>query len=283
MRIHRSHPDENFTILPNEALRDQRLSYTARGILTELLSHSDGWETNADALWKLAQKNRGGKTGEGRRAIRAAFAELEEYGYLVRRKVQSEKGRFVTTLELYDDPSRRGAGSGTSVWDLAFGESANRHDDRGTGDATSANVTSVGETSVSGTSLRSTNHRSTNEEVLEEEDSSALADARAAALAARRKSQLDAMYQAVNRLGDQDLRNALLKFEQRRKRIYRECRNDAIEQIKNDDPHVLKGAGAGREIDLLSYKYALKHYHDTASEWPAWLIRPVLAAGGRAA
>lgn len=272
MRIHRSSPDENFTIVPNDALRDQRLSYTARGVLAELLTHSDGWETSADALWRLAQKNRGGKNGEGRRAIRAAFAELEECGYMVRRKTQNAKGRFVTVLEVYDTPGHRDAGSGTSVWD-----------DRGTGYETSVGETSVGETSESGTSLRSTNQRSTNERSTNEEHSTALADARAAAIAARKKSKLEDLYESVNRLADRDLRNALLKFERHRPRIYRKCRNQAIEQMEKEDMQRLRSDRGGETIDTLSYKYALLHYHLHADEWPAWLIRPLLAVGGQAA
>lgn len=279
MRIHRSHPDENFTILPNATLRDQRLSYTARGVLIELLSHSDGWETNADALWRLAQRERGGKTGEGRRAIRAAFSELEECGYMVRQRVQKEKGRFVTEIDLYDTPDHRSAVTGMSAWDEVDALRAINGGDRGTGYETSVGETSADETSVNGTSTRSTNLRSTNERTTNEEDCSTLADTRVAALAARRKSQLEDLYGTVNRLNEQALRNALLKFEQQRPRIYRECRNSAIEQIKSESPAALKAAGASREIDTLSYKYALRHYHDTADEWPAWLIRPLLAAG----
>jgi hypothetical protein len=283
LRIHRSHPDENFTILPNATLRDCRLSYTARGVLIELLSHLDGWETNADALWRLAQRERGGKTGEGRRAIRAAFAELEECGYMVRRRSQKEKGRFVTEIDLYDTPDHRSAATGTSAWDEVDALRAINGGDRGAGYETSVGETSADETSVTGTSTRSTNLRSTNERTTNEEDSSTLAEARVAALAARKKSQLHELYTAVNRIADQDLRNALLKFEQRRPRIYRECRNSAIDQIGGDDPRALKGESAAREIDTLSYKYALRHYHDTADEWPAWLVRPLLAAGGQAA
>lgn len=140
--IHRSKPTGNFTILPNELIRDDRLSYCARGVLAELLSRPNGWETNADALSERARRHRDGR-GEGRRAMRAAFAELEDAGYMVRHKRKGEKGRFVTVLELYDTP-----------------------DDRGTARGTSADGTSVGGTSVSGTSSRSSDLGSTDDEDL---------------------------------------------------------------------------------------------------------------------
>src|SRR5688500_4818840 len=77
LRIRRSKPISGFTILPNDTLRDDRLSYAARGVLAELLSRPDKWETNADALSERARRNRGDIVGEGRRGMRAAFAELE--------------------------------------------------------------------------------------------------------------------------------------------------------------------------------------------------------------
>ncbi|MHB9857647.1 hypothetical protein [Streptomyces sp. YIM S03343] len=141
--IHRSKPTGNFTILPNELIRDDRLSYCARGVLAELLSRPNGWETNADALSERARRHRDGR-GEGRRAMRSALAELEDAGYMVRHKRKGEKGRFVTVLELYDVPQDRGTARGTSV-----------------------NGTSVGGTSVSGTSSRSSDPGSTDEEDLD--------------------------------------------------------------------------------------------------------------------
>jgi hypothetical protein len=254
LRIFRSHPDDNFTIIPNAALRDERLSYTARGILAELLTHSDGWETNADALWRQAQKQRDTKTGEGREGIRAAFAELEEHGYLVRRRIQGERGRFTTVLELYD---------------------ASR--DRRTDDRTSEGHASADQTSASRTSLRSTNTRSTKEEETKQEDSATLANARVAAAAASARDdgddqdeQLRKLYEAVDGLSEENLRNRLLAFERKRPRIYRECRQAAIEQIKESSPDQLKSKDAGVLTDRLSFKYALQHY---APDWPAWLLR----------
>lgn len=265
LRIFRSRPDDNFTIVPNVALRDSRLSYLARGILAELLTHADGWDTNADALWQAAQRSRPGRA-EGRRAFRAAFSELEDRGYLVRRTVRGERGRFITVLELHDTPGHQETSASSQEW-------SPEHDDRGTDYATSVGATSVDATSVSGTSLRSINERSTKEEVLTEEDSAALAGARAADAAASardQESQLHQLYDKVDKLTEASLRNRLLAFERKRPRIYRECRQAAIDQIQEKNPDHLKSAEAGLLIDRLSFKYALKHY---APDWPAWLLR----------
>lgn len=158
MRIRRSKPVDNFTIIPNATLRDERLSYCARGVLAELLSRPSGWETNADALSERARRHRGDTVGEGRRALRAAFKELEAAGYLLRRKEKGEKGRIVTVLEVFDVPQ-----VGESGADRRTGH-------RGTAGGTSADGTSVSGTSASGTSIRSTDVRSAEEEDRFEED-----------------------------------------------------------------------------------------------------------------
>ncbi|MDQ0792023.1 hypothetical protein [Streptomyces sp. B1I3] len=146
LKIRRSKPTANFTIIPNGLLRDDRLSYCARGVLAELLSRPSGWETNADALSEQARRHRGDVVGEGRRGLRSAFAELEAAGYMVRSKEKGERGRFVTVLEVFDVPVHRGTAGGTSV------------------DGTSASVTSVSGTS----SVRTEGGSSDEEDLLEE-------------------------------------------------------------------------------------------------------------------
>jgi hypothetical protein len=105
MKIYHSNPKSNYTILPIDACRDVRLSYTARGILAEMLSYEQGRDINADELSRQARQDRGDRYGEGRQAIRAAFAELEAAGYLRRRRLHSASGMFATILELTDTPN----------------------------------------------------------------------------------------------------------------------------------------------------------------------------------
>ncbi|MGW3378418.1 hypothetical protein ACWDE4_41395, partial [Streptomyces hydrogenans] len=85
-----------FTQVFNAAARDRRLSRRARGLMVEIMSHSDGFVINEAAL--IA----GGP--EGRDAIRTALKELERYGYLHR--VQGrDGGRFAETeFEITDMP-----------------------------------------------------------------------------------------------------------------------------------------------------------------------------------
>lgn len=106
MRIVRHKHESDFLILPNATVRDQRLSYLARGILVEILSRPDGWETTADRLVEQARLHRGETRGEGRRAIRAAFTELEACGYMHRVRTRTEKGRFTTVVYVTDVPTQ---------------------------------------------------------------------------------------------------------------------------------------------------------------------------------
>lgn len=104
MRIRRSKLTSGFVQIPNVTVRDPRLSYMARGILAELLSRPDGWETTADELWRQATEARK-VDGESRRAFRAAFAELKKYGYIVASREQLPSGRIGTVLTARDYPN----------------------------------------------------------------------------------------------------------------------------------------------------------------------------------
>jgi len=105
MEVIRSRPVANFTQITNDVLRDKRLSHMARGVLGEMLSHADGWKTSADRMWRQARKDRPGpQHGEGQRAYRAVFRELEKAGYLERRKMRTKTGQFKTCLILHDEP-----------------------------------------------------------------------------------------------------------------------------------------------------------------------------------
>lgn len=89
-------PTENFTVLSNDFLRDERLSYRARGILAEILTHTADWCPDA---WEMSLRGK-----EGRDAIYAGFAELEACGYLVREKRRTPEGRWVTRTTFHATP-----------------------------------------------------------------------------------------------------------------------------------------------------------------------------------
>ena len=81
-----------FAQIANEALRDRRLSFKARGILAMVLSNVGDWE--ASARWIEGQSDR-----DGPASIQSGLNELTELGY---RKVHRENGpdgRIRTVVE----------------------------------------------------------------------------------------------------------------------------------------------------------------------------------------
>lgn len=66
--------DNHFTQIPNSWLRDNRITFKARGLLAQILSNSTGFRLS---IRSIAENNK-----EGRDAIRSAVKELEFYGYL---------------------------------------------------------------------------------------------------------------------------------------------------------------------------------------------------------
>lgn len=96
MIVRSKRPEKHYTVLGNDIIRDQRLSWRARGILIYLLSMPENWKTTASWLTANGQ--------EGRDAVRIALSELETVGYLQRRKHQDDRGRWSTATYVYDCP-----------------------------------------------------------------------------------------------------------------------------------------------------------------------------------
>lgn len=241
---------QGWTPVPHSTARDRALSYKALGLLAELLSYPPGWETNVDKLYAI-NKREGGRR-EGRDSMRGAMQELERAGYVTRRREQHPDGTFTTTVTAHNLPVGR---------------------DRRTGYQASVNQASVHQSSVSQASLQ----RLATETVMDTDDghATALASARAAAAnaAARR---LEALYADVDAMTPTDRRNLLLKFERKRARIYRDCRNNAIDQFNCEKPQIFSDEWAAEKVDALALKYALQHYQPEGdrTDWPQWILPP---------
>jgi hypothetical protein len=96
MRIHRTAHTRYFTNVGNEALRDSRLSFCARGLLAHLLSLPDGQREDIRSL--------ADRTPEGRERVASAMRELEKFGYLRRPKRHTPEGKLYTEIEVFDTP-----------------------------------------------------------------------------------------------------------------------------------------------------------------------------------
>jgi hypothetical protein len=103
--------ERDYTQIQNSTLRDDRLSFRARGVLAWLLSHVDTWEVSRE------QVARNGT--EGVTAVRTALAELTELGYLERVEERKPDGTIFYVTNVYEVPG------GTAGWKSANGSTAN--------------------------------------------------------------------------------------------------------------------------------------------------------------
>ncbi|MFC6597248.1 hypothetical protein [Kitasatospora paranensis] len=82
--------------MPNVLIQDRRLSYTARGLLADLLSRPDGWREDARQM--------ADSSPQGRAAIRKAVKELIAAGYYRVVKVRMPDGTIHSEIHVYDTP-----------------------------------------------------------------------------------------------------------------------------------------------------------------------------------
>jgi len=94
--IVRSKRSKHFTVIDNGVLEDDRISFRAKGVLTFLLSKPDNWKVGERHLARVGH--------EGVTAIRAALKELELAGYIERRRMHSDDGRFEWESVVFDTP-----------------------------------------------------------------------------------------------------------------------------------------------------------------------------------
>lgn len=89
-------PADAFTIIENAWLRDPRLTWKAKGLLAYIASHAAGHRLTREQM--LAEG------ADGKDALISGLMELEERGYLVRRRVRGEGGKITGTDYLLSTP-----------------------------------------------------------------------------------------------------------------------------------------------------------------------------------
>ena len=75
-----------YTVMSNHHLRDKNLKLGTKGLLTVILSLPEDWDYTIAGLAVVC--------GVGKDAIRAAVNELETAGYITRKQVKAEGGKF---------------------------------------------------------------------------------------------------------------------------------------------------------------------------------------------
>lgn len=79
----------DFTIIDNNFLRDERLSFKAKGLFMYMWSQSNDWNFYVNELSSHAK--------DGRNAVMTGLEELESYGYLKRKRVRNAQGQLKET------------------------------------------------------------------------------------------------------------------------------------------------------------------------------------------
>ncbi|MGN1268359.1 MAG: helix-turn-helix domain-containing protein [Candidatus Aphodocola sp.] len=88
--------NSNYTVMSNYHLRDKKLSYKAKGLLSFMLSLPDNWDYSINGLVSISK--------EGVKAIRNILQELQQNGYLAIEKKQNELGQFEYEYLIYEIP-----------------------------------------------------------------------------------------------------------------------------------------------------------------------------------
>lgn len=97
MSVFRVEKNKNYTVMANYHLRDKRLSFRARGLLSTILSLPDDWDYSVNGLVTLAK--------DGFDSVKTTLKELEETGYLVRKRDRNYHGQLTKMIyTIYEEP-----------------------------------------------------------------------------------------------------------------------------------------------------------------------------------
>ena len=96
MAVFRINKIKNYTVMSNYHLRDNNLSLKTKGMLSLMLSLPDNWIYSINGLIAVCK--------EGKKAIQSSIKELEDNNYLVRKKIQDDKGRINYRYDIFETP-----------------------------------------------------------------------------------------------------------------------------------------------------------------------------------
>ena len=88
----------NYTVMSNTHLKDRRLSYKSKGLLSVILSLPPDWDYTITGLAVIA--------ADGVDSVKTAIKELEQYGYVSRTQLRDERGRMARNeYRVYENPT----------------------------------------------------------------------------------------------------------------------------------------------------------------------------------
>lgn len=96
MAVIRVEKTKNYTVMSNHHLRNKDMSLKAKGLMSLMLSLPPQWDYSIGGLVSICK--------ESHTSIRSALKELEENRYLIRQRINNEKGYFSYEYTLYEIP-----------------------------------------------------------------------------------------------------------------------------------------------------------------------------------
>ena len=96
MAVFRINKNKDYTIMGKYHLREKNMSLKAKGLLSVMLSLPDDWDYSVEGLVSICE--------ESKTSIQAILKELEDNKYLVRKRLQNDKGQFIYEYNIYEKP-----------------------------------------------------------------------------------------------------------------------------------------------------------------------------------
>lgn len=97
MSVFRVEKVKNYTVMSNYHLKDKKLSFKAKGLLSYMLSLPNEWDYSLVGLCKASK--------DSKTSIQSALKELKENRYLQTTRERTENGRFIWIYNIYEQPS----------------------------------------------------------------------------------------------------------------------------------------------------------------------------------
>jgi hypothetical protein len=88
--------DNPYVQINKQVFEDTRISWAAKGLMGYLLSKPDGWTVRFYDLVNHGPQKRN--------ALQRVLKELARYGYMNRKRIRNEAGRFEYVTEVYELP-----------------------------------------------------------------------------------------------------------------------------------------------------------------------------------
>ena len=96
MAVIRVEKTQNYTVMSNHHLRNKDMSLKAKGLMSLMLSLPPQWDYSIGGLVSICK--------ESHTSIRSALKELEQNKYLIRHRINNEKGYFTYEYTIYEIP-----------------------------------------------------------------------------------------------------------------------------------------------------------------------------------